>query len=218
MPLSAGQTTRPRTAHEYVRRALRTAILEGELAGGARLVQSELATQLQVSTTPVREALRDLATEGLVFLDPHRGAVVRPLDLEEVREIYELRMLLEPVMVRRVVGRLDTGALDRAAELQQRMNAEQDPMAWVELNRAFHAVFAEPDVGSRLGRMMSGLQDTASAYVGLSLKARPDRMAEANCDHRRLIAVYRDHDEEAAVAETLHHLRGTLATIEDAGF
>ena len=58
-----------RTAHEFVKDSLRRAILRGELSGGARLIQSELASTLNVSTTPVREALRDLATEGLITLD-----------------------------------------------------------------------------------------------------------------------------------------------------
>jgi DNA-binding GntR family transcriptional regulator len=68
-----------RTAHEYVRNSLREGILRGSLVGGTRLVQSEIASELEVSTTPVREALRDLATEGLVQLDAHRGAVVLQL-------------------------------------------------------------------------------------------------------------------------------------------
>ena len=71
------------TAHEFVRSVLRRAILSGELAGGTRLVQAELAAVLEVSTTPVREALRELASEGLVRFDPHRGAVVQELSGEE---------------------------------------------------------------------------------------------------------------------------------------
>ena len=74
------------TAHEYVREVLRRSILNGDLPGGSRLVQAELAATLEVSTTPIREALRDLASEGLVRFDPHRGAVVTELDDEDLRD------------------------------------------------------------------------------------------------------------------------------------
>jgi len=73
-----------RTAHEFVKESLRRAILRGDLSGGERLIQADLATMLNVSTTPVREALRDLATEGLITLDRHRGGVVREPDWAEI--------------------------------------------------------------------------------------------------------------------------------------
>lgn len=207
---------RPKTAHEYARQALRRLILAGELTGGTRLLQTELAQRLEVSTTPVREALRDLVAEGLVFFDPHRGAIVRSLQVAEVREIYELRMLLEPVMVRRVIDQLTDAALERAQGLQDRMDIEKDSMAWIELNREFHAVFYEPGQDSRLAHIIAGLQDAAAAYVGLSLKAEPARMASANADHRQLLAAYRGRETEAVVQATLDHLQGTLATIDEA--
>ena len=77
--------TRPRTNYEFARQTLRAEILEGRLGPGTKLIQTELAARLDVSTTPVREALQDLAREGLVLLDPHRGAFVRELSLDEVR-------------------------------------------------------------------------------------------------------------------------------------
>ncbi len=76
-----------RTAHEFVKDSLRRAILRGDLSGGSRLIQADLATMLNVSTTPVREALRDLATEGFITLDRHRGGVVRELNWSEMEEI-----------------------------------------------------------------------------------------------------------------------------------
>lgn len=197
---------------------MREEILAGELTGGTRLLQTELARRLEVSTTPVREALRDLAAEDLVFFDPHRGAVVRSLQMGEVREIYELRMLLEPVMVRRVIDELTDEALNRSDAIRRRMDAEGDPMAWIELNREFHAVFYEPQQDSRLAHIIAGLQDSAAAYVGLSLKAEPERMAGANEDHRRLLEAYRSRDTDNAVQATLEHLQGTLEAIADAEF
>lgn len=215
--MSLGQRTdrpRSRTAHEYVRTELRAAILGGELVGGTRLVQSEVGEQLGVSTTPVREALRDLVTEGLVFFDAHRGAVVRTLQLAEVREIYELRMTLEPLLVQRVLDRIDDEALDRARELWEQMEHEKDPAVWVEHNHAFHAIFAEPDAGSRLSQILAGLRDSASAYVGLSLKANPEQMSRANADHGRMLTLFREGDAEGLAALTVDHLRSTLTAIE----
>ena len=207
---------RSRTAHEYVLATLRSAILDGTLAGGTRLVQTELASQLGVSTTPVREALRDMASEGLVVFDPHRGAIVRPLDIAEVQEIYELRIALEPLMVRRVIDRITDGQLDRAEELARRMQTEENLSVWVDHNRGFHAVFAEIDQGSRLAGMLASLRDSASAYVSLSLQARPEQVPEANDEHDELVRLYRRRDADGAVELTLRHLRSTLAAIEKA--
>jgi DNA-binding GntR family transcriptional regulator len=207
---------RSRTAHEYALTTLRSAILGGTLAGGTRLVQTELASQLDVSTTPVREALRDLAMEGLVVFDPHRGAVVRVLDIDEVREIYLLRTTLEPLMIRRVAERLTDAQIDHADELAKRMQTEANLSAWVDLNGEFHTIFSETDDGSKLAGILANLRDSASAYVSLSLEARPQQVAEANTEHAQLVRLYRERDIEAIVQLTLRHLHSTLAAIEAA--
>jgi DNA-binding GntR family transcriptional regulator len=207
---------RARTAHEYALTTLRTAILDGTLAGGTRLVQTELAADLNISTTPLREALRDLSVEGLVVMDPHRGAMVRRIDIAEVREIYELRMTLEPLMVRRVAARITPEQLARAEELALRMQEESDMGSWAELNREFHAVFGEPDHGSRLAGILANLRDSASPYVSLSLRARPEQVPEANHEHADLVRLYRENDVAAVEELTLQHLRSTLEAIEAA--
>ncbi|MGH3328253.1 MAG: GntR family transcriptional regulator [Streptomycetales bacterium] len=198
--------------HETLRRV----ILNGELAGGTRLVQADLAKQLGVSTTPVREALRDLATEGLIRLDPHRGAIVRELKLDEVREIYELRKLLEPVSIRRAVERITSARLDEAAELAAGMEAQDDPARWVELNRAFHAVFASASDSPRLETILEGLRDSAAVYVGLSIKIRPRQMTGGNADHRALLKAVRRGDADAAAGIEVRHLESTMRAIEAA--
>lgn len=207
---------RTRTAYEHVKLTLRAAILDRTLPAGTRLVQSDLAHQLEVSTTPVREALRDLVQEGLVLFDAHRGAVVRPLDITEVREIYELRMALEPIMVRRVIEQVSEDQLNRAAVLAERMQATSDMSQWVALNRDFHAVFNETDGASRLATILAGLRDSAAGYVAISLDARPVHVGEANAEHCQLVNIYRRRDVDTAVEVTLNHLRSTLAIIEEA--
>jgi DNA-binding GntR family transcriptional regulator len=91
------------TAHTFVLDALRDAILSGSLPAGARLIQTEIAARLEVRTTPVREAIRDLVGSGLVQSDVHRGAVVRALDSDELAEIYEIRKILETSLGDKIV-------------------------------------------------------------------------------------------------------------------
>jgi DNA-binding GntR family transcriptional regulator len=205
---------RSRTAHEYALRTLREALLDGTLPAGTRLIQSDLAAQLDVSVTPVREALRDLAAEGLVIFDPHRGALVRSLDLAEVKEIYELRMLLEPVMIRRTVSALAAAQIDRADQLRRQMEETESIAAWVELNREFHEAFVQPGDGGRLATILAGLRASASAYVGISLVGGQERLAESNDEHARLVELYRQRNVEGVIELTLQHLQSTLAAIE----
>src|SRR5690349_18480778 len=106
-----------KTAHEYVKDSLRQAILRGAIPGGTRLVQADVASELQVSTTPVREALRDLATEGLIRLDPHRGAIVSQLSYGEAVEIQQICKLLEPEAMRQAALAITDDTLKQAHAL-----------------------------------------------------------------------------------------------------
>jgi DNA-binding GntR family transcriptional regulator len=207
---------RAKTAHQYVLKSIRDAILNGHLSGGTRLVQSELATQLDVSITPVREALRDLAGEGLVIFDPHRGALVRSLDVDEVRELYELRIVLEPIHVRRVFDRVTDEQIDVADGLRQRMQDTDDIDDWAELNRQFHAALTAVDSTSRLAKILAGLRDSASLFVSLSLGASEERLRESNLEHAELVEFYRRRDLAAVEQLTVKHLQTTLTTIEEA--
>lgn len=211
--------TRPerRTAHELVRETLRRAILRGTVTGGTRLVQAEIAEQLGVSTTPVREALRDLATEGLIDLDAHRGATVHRLDERELREIYWLRTLLEPEAMRRAAEALEAGALEHAEQVQRQMDDESDVGLWADLNREFHGTLVAGLQLPRLRSILQSLQDGAAPYVGLLLQQRVDAFtAEANAEHSELLDALRDHDGDRAAAITKHHLAQTLESLQAA--
>ena len=205
-----------RTAHEYVRDTLRRAILSGVLRGGTRLVQAEIAAQLNVSTTPVREALRDLAADGLIRFDPHRGGIVPELDRSEVREIYEIRELLEPYAIRRAAQRISEQELAEAEALQEAMEREADPGAWAELNWRFHGLLLRAAGSQRLQAIVKSVQDAAALYVAHSLKLYPMRIEQANAEHRSLLAALRRRDPEAAADVVLRHLEGT-AGMFDAG-
>lgn len=204
---------RSRTAHEYAREVLRRAILDGRLAAGTRLVQGQLAAELGVSTTPLREALRDLASEGLIVMEPQRGAVVRSLSVAEVTEIYELRMVLEPLALRRSFEHLTPEVIDAANDLMSRMDRETDTARWATLNREFHDLFIAPVAGTRLGHILAGLRDGASVYVGVSLESDPGQLTHAGAEHREFVAAVRQGDLDRALEITTAHLQATVDAI-----
>ena len=201
---------RPRTAQQLAYEAVRRAILRGQLAPGTRLTQGDLAARLSLSTTPVREALRRLASEGLVRIDAHRGAIVRGVETDELREIYEIRLLLEPLAIRKAVLRITDEELHRAEQLWTAMNDHTDLGDWAEANRAFHAVFAEAARSPILIRITGGLRDSAAHYVHWLSLADAELPVRANEEHRRLLDACRARDADTAAKVEEEHLISTF--------
>ena len=205
-----------RTAHEYVRESLRVAILRGSIAGGTRLVQADIASELGVSTTPVREALRDLASEGLIELDAHRGAVVKKFQYDELVEIHALTKLLEPEAMRLAAQAADPAVVAKAEPLANTMERENDVGRWVELNREFHECLVSGIARPRLLNVLKGLRDTVAPYIGLALQHRDYRLGHANLHHRQLIEAVRTGDVAQAAELSSRHVDLTTQVLEDA--
>jgi len=136
--------TRSLTSAERTLHALREMILGGELAPGTRLGEVELADRLGVSRTPIREALSRLAAEGLVELQPNRGARVATWTVAELEGVFDLRSTLEPQLTAFAVPNAGDDDVEELADLAQRMvdvgtpGPQQNLDALVPLNRAFH--------------------------------------------------------------------------------
>ena len=194
------------SAHELARETLRQAILRGQLPGGARLVQADLAVHLRVSTTPVREALRDLATEGLIVLDRHRGGLVRELSRSEMQDIAMLRGLLEPTAVSMAVERISEAELDHADALCREMTQEVEVGTWLELNRTFHYIFHDATRSPRMSSILRSLQDGASVYVGQVQHGYPDLRRMSNQQHAALVKAARARDKEEAIRIQASHV------------
>lgn len=203
-----------RTAHESVTEALRQAVLGGVLPAGTRLVQAELAAEFGVSNTPVREAMRQLSAEGLIQFDSYRGAMVRSPTLDEVREVYELRLLLEPVAMRKAVRQITAATLAQARELQQEMVRTKDAGAWVLLNRRFHGTLITAAGSPRLASMIAGLQDAATPQVALSIKADYRRLTDGNTEHQEILRAVEDGNEDEVVELVSKHLTSTVQAVE----
>lgn len=128
----------PGTQAEYAYEQIRLAIVTGQLSSGERILQGEWADALDISVTPVREALRRLEQDGLIDSAPHRGTTVIGLDLKQAQEIYQLRRVIEPLQVARSIGKLTAADYTAGRKLCDSMAQCDDVIEFTELNQMFH--------------------------------------------------------------------------------
>jgi DNA-binding GntR family transcriptional regulator len=191
---------------------LRTAILEGRLRPGTHLRQAELAHELQVSTTPVREAIGQLAHEGLVDLDDFRGARVHVLSGAELDQIYQVRLHLLPLSVGASIAQATPESLERAGELLHQMEPVSRTSEWVLLNREFHKVLDECAGPNLYSQIMVRLADMAMLYIGALFEHSADWTQE-RAEHRDILAAYVNGDEAAAVDLLTRHYSKTWKNV-----
>jgi DNA-binding GntR family transcriptional regulator len=189
-------------------RYLQERIRDGRLKSGARIKADEIAQQLGLSRMPVREAIRQLDSEGLVTIRPNRGAVVTTLDPEDVLELFQMRSVLEGLAVRRAVERFDDDAFD---ELELRFNrlerARGDLDQWIQKHNDFHDVICVRSGGQRLFAQVQRLRTAIEPYLRIILVQ--SEMERAIAEHRELIEIIRRRDPEAAEAVMRDHILST---------
>ena len=200
----------PPTLTEWADQQLRASILQGDFGPGDTLVISTLAEQLGLSATPLREALRKLAAEGLVVLQSHGSARVAEVDLQEANEIYELRLILEPMALERAVAAGDAGYRERIEEAWTSLDAER--IAPASVHATFHRALLSTCDSAWLLQLATMLSDRAGLMMTIGLPDRPSgyRTAEA---HRTLMELAIAGDATVAAAELRRHLATTLAAL-----
>ena len=193
---------------------VRELILSGALAPGAVLPQVALAQQIGISTTPLREALRRLKQDGLVELDAHRDARVRPLDATEARDLLELRRSLDPLAASlAALRRTDADVDDLRAALDGLEALSASPsLAQLESHHRFHAAIHRASHNALLVQTLDGLWVKTDRYRRHGLEAgRSDDEREARADeHRRLFEAVRDGDAATAADLMLRHVETSL--------
>lgn len=216
LPRPRGLDDGPRTRAEAVAERLREMIVGGELELGARLRQNEIAELFDVSTTPVREAFTSLAREGFVRQDAHRGVeVFRPTEAD-IRENYEIRLLLEPFASEHAARQIDDATL---AELDEILAAMEEPIEFdlgTELNTRFHFVIYRAANRPQLLYVIERLRRAADVYVRvlLSRAITPAYRDAIRLEHRAIVDALKAHDPERAREATHAHLAHNLEQIE----
>ena len=194
--------------------ALREALLSGTLAPGDQLREGEIAQELGVSKTPVREALSVLRAKGLVKSSPTRGIVVIQVDVNAVKQLYEVRALLEPDAVRRALPMADKELVARASRLLDKARdygQQQDFNALSQSNRDFHELLYERCQNLEMQRILNDMRDqfrfvAANGWRGASPSWELERTehlaildAVARGDANGVAELSRDHLERASI-------------------
>lgn len=188
--------------------AIRTAILDGEVAPGERLKEKEIALQLGISSTPVREALQALDAEGLIELIPNRGAVVRSYDEETLEELYRLRALLEGHAAREAATRITEAqlrVLEASCDRFSRLRASDDVLSLVKENLAFHSVVLEAAQGAVLTELVRKVLHIPIIYR-VYIWYSPEQKIVSEHYHRQLVRVLRDRDAPRAESVMQEHV------------
>lgn len=204
---------RPSRTREVLE-AIREAILHGELAPGHLYSVAELAESFGISRTPVREALIELASRGMVRFERNRGVRVVEWNNTNLAEIFDLRMMIEVPATRRAVENVPPEVIKQLRRCLDDMhragenNATSDPQFWV-LDRLFHRLILEGAGNSRLVEYIEGLRDLIllrDATTAGRSRSREDIARE----HEEILAAVEAGDADAAAAAMESHLLQTL--------
>ena len=206
---------RPKPLHEAAIERLRDMIVEGDLAAGERLNDAKLAALLQVSRTPIREAIKLLANEGLVELLPGRGARVAALALETISEMFEVIAGLERHACELAAERMSAGAfeaLQRKHERMVRCFSAGERRAYFKLNHDIHLALVAASENAILQELHGTLIARARRARYAALES-PARWAEAMGEHEALMAALRARDARLAGEIMQAHDRRTARAI-----
>jgi DNA-binding GntR family transcriptional regulator len=185
---------------------LREAIYRGILSEGQQLHQAQLALMLGVSPIPLREALRILESEGLVAFRGHKGAYVTSLSVEEARELYEMVCQLETHLLHLAFPRITRSVLEEAEGILDRMERAEDCIVWRDLNERFHHLLYEPAERPLIMSVLARFRQNTDRNIRMHLASMRE---ESERQHRRLLQLIAEGDQEGAVEALRHHLEYT---------
>lgn len=193
-------------------------VLDHTYPAGELLTEGEVAAQVGVSRTPVREALLRLEAEGLLRLYPKRGALVVPVSAREADEVIEARRVIEEWAAPRALAAGDplVRRLEELVEEMRRQCRLEDMAGFVATDRAFHEAVVEAGGNSILTRLYASLRDRQLCMSSAAIRVSPQRMAAALVDHEGLLAALRDGDAEVFLTRTVAHVASASSRDRDA--
>lgn len=190
---------------QRISRELAARIVAGQIGAGERLRQDHIAAEFGTSHVPVREAFRQLESQGLAVSEPRRGVRVAGFSPAEVREVAEMRAALEVLALRHAAPHLTPSILDRAAEAIRQGDHAGDVAAWDDSNRLFHRLILEPCAMPRLLKAVEDLHTASARFLFSGWRAEWD--APTDRDHRAILAALRAGEVDRACTVLARHVQ-----------
>lgn len=193
---------------DIVFESLREAILNQVLCPGERLMEIQLAEEMGVSRTPVREAIRKLELEGFIVMVPRRGAYVAGISMKDIREVFEVRGALEALAARLASERITAEELE---EMERRLVKESEEteannlQKIIEIDTSFHELLYQAARNDRLIQFVNNLQEQLHRFRSASL-ARPGRSKTALEEHRKIVEALAERDGRLAEQLAREHI------------
>jgi DNA-binding GntR family transcriptional regulator len=200
----------------WVTDTLREAILQGYFEPGEKIDQESIADELEVSRTPVREALKVLESEGFVDIRPHRGAFISTITSQDIREIYEVRRVIESEVVRQVTSVISETMLDELQRIldQVRRNPE-DKAIYVRADIQFHDATVELVENDLLKEILDGLNNRIIRVRRFAQLQPGYHIRESHEEHYAILRAMRQRDAEQAAKLMELHLSNSARRIQE---
>jgi len=197
-------------AGDTVYHQIRDDIISGRLKANERLIVAELSQRFSTSTNPIREALQMLRGEGFVVISPNKGARVRPIDQNFVRDIYEIGVLIEPALVRWFVGMATDQDIAQLELVQGEIerNNFADQIKHSELDTRFHTIMYERHYNQHAAELWWKHREVLRA-VSRRFNFTLARRAQILREHRQLINHIKNGEAEEAAALVAQHVEGS---------
>ena len=187
-----------------VAQELRRRILAGHYPQGIKLQQEQIAAELGVSRSPVREALGQLEAEGLVVLTPQKGAQVSPISRDEIAELFELRLLVEPHLIALAIPQMTEADLNKATAIISEM-ADISIDGWGDANWRLHETLYAPAGRPGMVKLLRRTHETIGRYIRMQVMATNGR-ADAHREHKLILDACRKRDVGKAVGLLRQHI------------
>jgi len=197
---------RHQTLREKILETIRDAILKGNMKPGERVSEPDLAERFGISRTPIREAFRQLESEGYLQVIPRKGAVVASLSERDIEEFYAIKIILEGFAARMAAENLTPKDIERLESINERLQqiaAEGDVKNFFRVHNEFHEVFIKAAGNEKLYEMITQLV-MRFKRLRLASLSQPGRMEISVEEHRNMIQAFKNHDGDRADSLVRH--------------